>query len=265
MKSGKLELRIGIALIGLMVLFAVISAFYTPYDINFMDAAARLAPPSAAHLFGTDNLGRDIFSRAMTGTRFTLLVAMATVLSSAFIGTVLGLASGYIGGWPDEVMMRLIDAVSSYPGILIALIIVTVLPTGKYTIVVALCIMFVPSFTRIVRTGTLQYKNAEFVKNNKVFGVSDLRLLTVHILPNLFPLLLSSVVVGLSNAILAESSMSYLGLGIQPPAPSWGRMLYEAQSTIFKAPWYAIAPGLMIIVSIVGFNCLGEGIRKRYL
>ena len=102
-----------------MAVFAVISAFYTPYDINFMDAAARLAPPSAAHLFGTDNLGRDIFSRAMTGTRFTLLVAMATVLSSAFIGTVLGLASGYIGGWPDEVMMRLIDAVSSYPGILI--------------------------------------------------------------------------------------------------------------------------------------------------
>ncbi len=265
MKSGKLELRIGIVLIGLMAVFAVISAFYTPYDINFMDAAARLAPPSAQHLFGTDNLGRDIFSRAMTGTRFTLLVAMATVLSSAFIGTVLGLASGYIGGWPDEILMRLIDAVSSYPGILIALIIVTVLPTGKYTIVVALCIMFVPSFTRIVRTGTLQYKNAEFVKNNKVFGVSDLRLLTVHILPNLFPLLLSSVVVGLSNAILAESSMSYLGLGIQPPAPSWGRMLYEAQSTIFKAPWYAIAPGLMIIVSIVGFNCLGEGIRKRYL
>ena len=125
--------------------------------------------------------------------------------------------------------------------------------------------MFVPSFTRIVRTGTLQYKNANFVWSNKIFGDSDLRLLLVHIFPNIMPMLLSSIIIGLSNAILAESSMSYLGLGIQPPKPSWGRMLFEAQSYIFKAPWCALAPGLMIVVTIVGFNCIGEGLRKRYL
>ena len=265
MKKGTPELIIGGILTGAVIIIALVSIFYTPYDINAMDTTRRMAAPSLVHLFGTDNFGRDIFSRVMAGSRFTLLVAVATVLSSAFFGTVLGMISGYIGGFIDELIMRVIDAVNSYPGIMVALIIVTVLPYGNFTIVVALCIMFIPSFTRIVRTGVLQYKNADFVKNNRVFGVSDFRLLTVHILPNVFPLLLSSIVVGLSNAILAESGMSYLGLGIQPPTPSWGRMLFEAQSIIFKAPWYAIAPGLMIVVTIVGFHCIGEGLRKRYL
>ena len=181
------------------------------------------------------------------------------------IASILGLAAGYLGGAVDEIIMRLVDALSSFPGILIALIIVTVMESGKYTIILALTIMFLPSFTRIVRTGTLQVRDAGFVRSNRVFGDSGLRLLLVHIFPNTFPLLLSSIVVGFSNAILAESSMSYLGLGIQPPAPSWGRMLYEAQSIIFTAPWCALAPGLMIVVTIIGFNCIGEGIRKRYL
>ena len=264
-RSGRLELLIGCVLVAAILLLSLGSILYTPYDINFMDITSRMAPPSAHHLFGTDNMGRDIFSRAVTGGRFTLLVAVLTVLSSTLIGCVLGLFSGYAGGIIDEVIMRVIDAVSSFPGILIALIIVTVLDLGHFTIIIALCIMFVPSFTRIVRTGTLQYKDAVFVRSSKVFGASDLRLLLMHVFPNIFPLLLSSVIIGLSNAILAESGMSYLGLGIQPPTPSWGRMLYEAQSIIFKAPWYAIAPGLMIVFTIVGFNCIGEGIRKKYL
>ncbi len=264
MKKGNTELKIGLILISFIVLLALISFFYTPYDINAMDTSVRSQPPSLAHIAGTDNFGRDIFSRLMVGSRFTLLVAVATVLGSTVVGSILGLISGYVGGAVDEIIMRLIDAVNSFPGILIALIIVAVLDYGKLTIIPALCIMFVPSYTRIVRTGTLQYKNAEFVKNVRVFGASDLRLLVVHIFPNIFPLLLSSIVIGLSNAILAESSMSYLGLGIQPPTPSWGRMLNEAQSTIFKVPWYALAPGIMIVITIIGFNCLGEGLRKKY-
>lgn len=265
MKNGKLEFRAGFILTGVIVILALISFFYTPYDINAMDTMSRMQPPSLIHLFGTDNFGRDIFSRVMAGTRFTLLVAVATVAGSALAGTVLGMISGYVGGIVDEGIMRIIDTVNSFPGILIALIIVTVTEHGRFTIILALCIMFIPSFTRIVRTGTLQYRDADFIRSNKVFGDSDLRLLIVHILPNIFPLLLQSVVVGLSNAILAESGMSYLGLGIQPPTPSWGRMLYEAQSIIFRAPWYAIAPGFMIIITIMGFHCIGEGIRKRYL
>ncbi len=264
-KKGRTELIIGCILAGIVAALALLSLFWTPYDINFMDTAMRFTGPSAQHLFGTDSMGRDIFSRVIVGARFTLFVAGATVGSCTLISIVLGLVSGYAGGITDEIIMRLIDALNSFPGILIALIMVTVLHSGKYTIVPALCIMFVPSFTRIVRTGTLQYKNADFVKSNRIFGDSDLRLLLVHIFPNILPLLLSSVIVGLSNAILAEASMSYLGLGIQPPAPSWGRMLYEAQSVIFKAPWCALAPGLMIVVTIIGFNCIGEGLRKKYL
>lgn len=263
-KQGKWELRIGLILAGIVVFLALLSLVWTPYGINEMDKTARMAAPSLRHLFGTDNLGRDVFSRAIVGGRFTLLVAVGTVGSCTVISTALGLISGYVGGIVDEIIMRIIDAVNSFPGILIALVIVSVLQQGNYTIVIALCVMFIPSFTRIVRTGTLQYRDADFVRSSRVFGDSDLRLLLVHIFPNIVPLLLSSVIVGLSNAILAESGMSYLGLGIQPPTPSWGRMLYEAQSFLFRAPWCALAPGLMIVVSIVAFNCIGDGLKKRF-
>ncbi len=265
MKKGLTEIRIGCILTGFIIFLALLSLVYTPYDINLMDTSVRMQAPSLAHLFGTDNMGRDVFSRAITGARFTLMVAICTVAGCTLISSVLGLVSGYAGGIADEIIMRVIDAINSFPGILIALIIVTVMEHGRYTIIIALCIMFIPSFTRIVRTGTLQYKDAIFVKSNRIFGDSELRLALVHVFPNIFPILLSSVIVGLSNAILAEASMSYLGLGIQPPAPSWGRMLYEAQSIIFTAPWCALAPGLMIVITIVGFNCIGEGVRKRWL
>jgi len=264
MRKNSIDMKIGFIIIGIISLLAISSFFYTPYNIDEMNIAVRLTRPSLSHLFGTDNFGRDIFSRVMVGARFTILVAVTTVLGSASIGSVLGLISGYIGGFGDEIIMRIIDAVTSFPGILIALIMVTVLDNGKYTIILALCIMFIPSFTRIVRTGTLQYKESEFVKNIKVFGGSGFRILFIHIFPNVFPTLLSSIVIGLSNAILAESSMSYLGLGIQPPTPSWGRMLNEAQASLFYAPWFALAAGFMIMITVIGFNCIGEGIRKKY-
>jgi len=264
MRKYSIDMKIGFIIIGVIIFLAITSFFYTPYNIDEMNIAHRLMRPNLSHLFGTDNFGRDIFSRVMIGARFTILVAVTTVLGSATIGSVLGLISGYIGGIGDEIIMRIIDAVTSFPGIMIALIMVTVLDNGKYTIILALCIMFIPSFTRIVRTGTLQYKESEFVKNIKVFGGSGFRILFVHIFPNIFPTLLSSVVIGLSNAILAESSMSYLGLGIQPPTPSWGRMLSEAQGSLLYAPWFALATGLMIMITVIGFNCLGEGIRKKY-
>jgi len=256
------ELNLGIFLVSIVVLLALVSVLYTPYDINFMNTAERDLPPSLKHLAGTDRFGRDIFSRLMVGSRFTLLTALVTVATSSFLGTLLGLFSGYIGGLLDEAIMRLVDAVTSFPGILTALIIVTVLDYGKYTIILALCIMFIPSFTRIARMGVLQYKESEFVHYYRTFGASHIRILFVHILPNLRPMLLSSIIIGLSNAILAESSMSYLGLGIQPPAPSWGWMLGEAQNTIFRSPWYAVSVGFIIVITIAGFNFAGEGLRK---
>lgn len=263
--TGDAELRIGLVIVGFIVALGILSIFYTPFDVYEMNTSIRSQAPSLTHFFGTDNFGRDVFSRAMVGARFTLLVSVSTVLLAAVISIILGLVCGYAGGMLDEIVMRVIDAINSFPSILIALVMVSVLDYGKLTIIPALVIIFIPSFTRIVRTGTLQYKNADFVLSNKVFGDSDLRILFVHILPNIYPLLLSSIVIGLSNAILAESSMSYLGLGIQPPIPSWGRMLKEAQDILFSTPWAAIAPGLMIVIMIVGLNCIGEGIRKKYL
>ncbi len=262
MKKGSFELYLGTALVSLVLLLALVSTFYTPYGINDIDITARNCPPSPSHIAGTDNLGRDIFSRLMTGGRFTILVALSTVALSSLAGSILGMISGYFGGVLDEIIMRAVDALTSFPGILIALVVVTVLDWGKFTIILALVIMFTPSFTRIVRVGTLKYREAEFIQNCRVFGCSLPRILLMHIYPNVFPLLFPSIIVGLSNAILAESSMSYLGLGIQPPTPSWGWMLSEAQNMVFKSPWYAASTGSLIVLAVVGFNCLGEGLRR---
>ncbi|MCR5762331.1 MAG: ABC transporter permease [Treponema sp.] len=264
MKKISFNLVVGLFLICIVFSLAFVSVFFTPYKISEMNVYSRNLPPSINHLAGTDSLGRDIFSRLMVGARFTLLVALVTVTVSTFIGSVIGLISGYVGGIVDEIIMRLADVFSSFPGILTALVIVTVLNYGQYTIVIALCIMFIPSYVRIVRVGTLQYKKSEFIQNYLVYGASHFRLLFVHIYPNVFPLVFPSIIIGISNAILAESSMSYLGLGIQPPVPSWGWMLNEAQNSIFTAPWYAICTGLIIVITITGFNCLGEGFRNSY-
>jgi peptide/nickel transport system permease protein len=262
--NSNFDLTLGLGLIGFVLLLIVISLFFTPYNVDAMNVAQRLVSPGFPHLIGTDNFGRDVFSRIMAGAKFTLFVAVSTVCIGTFFGVNFGLAAGYFGGAVNECIMRLIDALNSFPGILLALVMVTVLGEGKYTIIVALGILFIPSFTRIIRSGTLQYKNSEFIKSAEVFGASPLRIMFVHILPNIYSSLLSAVVVGLSNAILAESSMSYLGLGIQPPTPSWGRMLFEAQAYLFNAPWIALAPGVMIMITVLGFNYIGEGIRKRY-
>lgn len=263
-KKSNFDIKLGFFITGGVIFLALVSLFYTPYNPYTMDTQQRLIEPSLTHILGTDNFGRDIFSRVITGARFTLLVAICTVSIGALIGTVLGLIAGYSGGIIDEIIMRLIDAINSFPAILLALVMVTVMNQGKYTIIIALSIIFIPSFTRIVRSGTLQYKNADFVKLVQMLGASKIRILFVHILPNLFPTLISAIVIGLSNAILAESGLSYLGLGIQPPIPSWGRMLYEAQTYLFYAPINAISSGLFIMITVLGFNFLGEGIRKKY-
>ncbi|MDR0917155.1 MAG: ABC transporter permease [Oscillospiraceae bacterium] len=258
------EFKIGAVFTGIILALMLISLIYTPYDPYemSMNIADKLNKPSAAHWLGTDNFGRDILSRLMAGIKHTMLVAVSTVSISLTTGVLLGLIAGYFGKALDEVIMRVMDAVSSFPGILLALVMVTVMHQGRYTIIIPLSILFIPSFTRIARGGLLQYKSADFVNNAKVFGASRLRIIFVHILPNVYPSLLSSLVLGLSNAIMAESGMSYLGLGLQPPIPSWGRILSEAQAQLFIAPWYAVVSGLFIIFTVVGLNFLGEGIRK---
>lgn len=256
------DLAIGITLTSLTMLLMIVGFFYTPYNSEAINHLQVFHQPSLSHPFGTDNFGRDILSRVMIGARYTMLVAVCTVFFSTISGIVLGLISGYLGGVIDEVVMRIIDALMSFPSILLALMLITVLGQGLGPLILALGIIFIPSFSRIVRSCTLQYKEQEFIKSGKVMGASSLRLMFVHILPNVYPTLLSAVTIGFSNAILAEAGMSFLGFGIQPPIPSWGRMLFESQTFLFNAAWCAIFPGIAIMITVLGFNFLGEALRK---
>lgn len=254
-------LRLGAILVGLVCAASLLSLFWTPHDPYLIDAAQRFLPPSPQHWFGTDNFGRDNLSRAVTGARYSLFVACATVALSGAAGTALGLLAGFSGGFLDGIVLRLTDALSSFPSVLTALVAVTVFGGGKYAVIPALAIAFLPSFLRLSRTGTMRLKNREYIAGAYLLGATKTRILFFHLLPNLLPTLVPAVVVGLSNAILAESGLSYLGLGIQPPTPSWGRMLFEGQSYLFQAPWETLSAGLMMVVTVLGFHCLGEGIQ----
>jgi len=258
------ELLIGAGIGLVIIVMSLLSLFWVPYDYYSMDPENRLLSPNSRHFFGTDNFGRDIFSRIMAGGRNSLLLAICTVVCSAAAGCILGLLSGYLGGITEAVIMRIIDTISSFPGLLIALLMVAVLDNGRFTLFIALFILFIPGYTRVMRTGAMRYRNTGFIEAEKIIGAGYFRITFIHILPNLASPLLSASVLGLSNAILAEAAMSYLGMGIQPPEPSWGRMLYESQPFFFTAPWYALAPGIFIMLTVVAFHLLGESIRRRF-
>jgi peptide/nickel transport system permease protein len=198
----------------------------------------------------------------MKGAGTTFLVALGTVLIGTVFGVLIGAFTGYFGGTIDEILMRIIDAVFAFPSILLALVFISLLGTGTYQVVIALGIAFIPSFSRIVRSEFLKYKNMDYVKNARLQGASHLRIMFVHILPNTVSVLLSSIMIGFNNAVLAEAGMSFLGIGVQPPAPSLGRMLSEAQSFLFRVPNYALGPGCAIILMVLGFSLLSDGLKK---
>jgi peptide/nickel transport system permease protein len=251
---------VGLVITGVMLLVILIGAFWTPYDPNAMDGSARMAAPSLRHWLGTDNFGRDIFSRVIQGAGATFVIAAATVAIGLTAGLVIGGLTGYYGGWVDEVLMRINDSITAFPSILLALVFIAIFGSGKYQIILALGILFVPSFARIVRTEVAKQKNLDYVQSARLMGAGDMRILFVHIMPNIVPTILSTVAIGFNNAVLAEASMSYLGVGVQPPDPSLGRMLNEAQSYLMSAPWYALSAGVAIILLVLGFGLLSEGL-----
>lgn len=262
-KSRNYNFIIGGVITGLVLLFVLIGLIHTPYDPEAMDSANRLAGVSWKHLMGCDNFGRDILSRVMVGSGTTFGVACATVFIGVFFGILIGAFTGYYGGVVDEILMRIVDAMLAFPSILLALVIIGLFGPGKYNVILALGIAFVPSFARIVRSEFIRCRNMDYVQSAKLAGAGDLRIMFVHILPNTFPVLLSSVMIGFNNAVLAEAGMSYLGIGVMPPDASLGRMLSEAQGYIFNAPGYAIFPGIVLILMILGFSLLSDGISKR--
>lgn len=262
-KKNNFNLIVGSIITGMVILIVLIGIIHTPYDPNKMNAALKNIGPSLLHPFGTDNFGRDILSRVMDGAGTTFFIALATVTIGVFFGTLLGAVTGYFGGWVDEILMRLNDGLTSFPSILLALVFVSIMGSGTYNIVFALGIIFIPSFARVVRSEFILLKEMDFVKNAKLMGAGNIRIMFVHILPNTKPILLPAIMIGFNNAVLAEAGMSYLGLGVQPPEASLGRMLSEAQSFLFSSPWYAITTGFMIVFTVLGVSLLSGGIANE--
>ena len=256
-------LTAGVVITAVFAVLMLIGFIHTPYSPNAMNASEKFMAPSRSHIMGTDNFGRDIFSRVLKGISMTGLVAVSTVAIGGSIGTVIGAVTGYYGGIVDEVIMRINDALNGFPSILLALVIVSIAGPGKYNVIMALGILFIPSFARIVRSEYISLKERDFVKSARLMGAGNLRIIFRHIFPNVLPTLFVTITIGFNNAVLAEAGLSYLGIGIQPPDASLGSMLSDAQSFLFTAPWYAVMPGMTIVLFVLGFSLLAEGIREK--
>lgn len=263
MKKYNWYLIVGLILTACMLAFIAVGFFWTPYDPPALSAPDRNAPPSAAHPFGCDQMGRDILSRTLEGAGSTLTIALAVLAAGAVCGMLIGALCGYYGGVADALVMRLCDAVAAFPSVLLALVVLAVTGPGKYNVIAALGVLFIPSFARLVRGEFLKYRDRDFVKAARLMGVPAPRIIFVHILPNLWPTLLSGLTIGFNNAVLAEASMSYLGVGVNPGEPSLGYMLKEAQGFLFTLPWYTAFPALTVVLLILGVGLVGEGIRER--
>lgn len=253
----------GMIMTGIAVMLGVTGFFWTPYSTTAMSASERFAGPSLRHIFGTDNFGRDIFSRVMQGLGTTIGVSSLVVLFSGAMGILLGAFTGYFGGVADEIVMRITDALNGFPSILLTLVIISLLGTGRQNVIISLGLVFVPGYVRIVRGEFIRLRDADYIKRARMMGTGKFRILFIHILPNIFSVFWVSVMIGFNNAILAESGMSYLGIGVQPPDASLGNMLSDAQGYLQSAPWYAMAPGLTIVWVVLGFSLFSEGIRRR--
>lgn len=259
-KYGKLNKRLlfGIILLTVVALPVIVSVFWTAYDPNEVNYSEMFLKPSMKHLFGTDDYGRDIYTRVMLGAVTTFGIAVFTVIMGAAIGTLIGALTGYFGGIVDEILMRFNDSLASFPSILLALVVVSLMEKGTWAICIALGLVFIPSFARIMRAEFLKERNKDYVLNARLMGASHLRVIFIHIFPNTLPILFSAMLVGVNNAVLAEAGLSYLGLGVQPPDPSLGRMLSEAKTFLFSAPWYEIFPCLLMILFILGLTIISD-------
>ncbi|MCR5725832.1 MAG: ATP-binding cassette domain-containing protein [Lachnospiraceae bacterium] len=260
LKYNKRNYRLifGFILVLLAVGPVLLSCVFTNYDPNEVNYSEMLKAPSASHIFGTDDFGRDIYTRVMKGAGTTFGISLFTVAFGAFFGTVVGALTGYFGGIVDEILMRVNDTLASFPSILLALVVVSLLDKGTWNICIALGLVFIPSFARIMRSEYIKERNKDYVLNARLMGASHIRVIFKHIFPNTLPILFSAILVGINNAVLAEAGLSYLGLGVQPPDPSLGRMLSEAKTFLLSAPWYEIFPCLLMIIFILGLTIVSD-------
>ncbi|MDM4761499.1 ABC transporter permease [Galbitalea sp. SE-J8] len=251
----------GLAVLLALVLVAALGPVIAPYGVNATDVLGALRPPSPAHWFGTDDLGRDILSRVMLAARVSLQVAVVSVAFALVVGTAVGLISGYLGGWVDTVLMRAVDVMFAFPVLLLALAIVAILGPGLTTAMLAIGVVYTPIFARVTRASTLSVTEEPYVKASQAMGTRRSRILVRHILPNISGPIIVQTSLSLAFAILSEAALSFLGLGVQPPQPSWGRMLFDAQGFLGSAWWMSVFPGAAIFVTVLAFNLVGDGLR----
>lgn len=247
-------------LIILMTLAAILAPNLTPYDENSMDLMHRLSPPSAEHLLGTDEGGRDELTRLLYGARVSLLIGVVPTLLSLILGSVLGVMAGYRGGITDVIIMRAADVTLAFPSMLLAMVIMYSLGGGLVNVFLTLTLVNWANVARVVRSQTLKLKNSEFVEAARIIGVSEGKIMRRHILPNCLPTLLVLFTLNVPESILTESSLSFLGLGIQPPNASWGLMINTGRQYLYNAPWLCFVPGAAIMLVVLAFNFLGNGL-----
>ena len=257
------QLAAGIVLEAVFLCLLAAGFFALPHDPFAMNAAQKLRPPSALHLFGTDNLGRDVFSRTLVALRYTLLFSLAPLALSMSAGIAAGLALSASPRIAQQCAMRLLDAVNAIPTALLALVLSAVFAKGSAPLIMTLAVVFFPSFVRIARNEAAKIQSLDYIQRARVQGASAARILFVHILPNCAPALIAAAVIVLTNSIILESVLSYLGLGIQPPVPSLGRMVFDAQAFLSNAAWGAFFPGAAIALLAAGFHYIGEGILRQ--
>lgn len=251
----------GAVIVAILILTAIFGPILAATDPRAMDFTAQFAPPSIQHLMGTDNFGRDVFTRIVYGARVSLQVGIISVSLATIVGTLLGMVAGYSNRILDEVIMRLMDIIFAFPAILLAIAILAALGKGIENAMVAIGIVYVPIFARIARGQVLSVREEEFVEVAEALGASRTRIMFSHILPNILSPIIVEISLSLSFAILAEAALSFFGLGTQPPDPSWGNMLAEGRAYMQQSVWLGIFPGLAIMLTVMGFNFLGDGLR----
>jgi peptide/nickel transport system permease protein len=259
---GKPLLVFGLILLLLFTAAAALAPVVAPYSPTEQDLQRDLLPPQLHHPLGTDKLGRDLFSRLLHGARVSFLVGVATVSVSLLIGVLAGSLAGYLGGWVDQLVMRLIDILMAFPGILLAIAFTAVLGPGLHHVVIALCLIGWTGYSRLVRGEILVLREQEFIQAARALGCSPARIILRHVIPNLLPPLLIQATFGMGAAITGEGGLSFLGLGAQPPTPSWGSMLNEGRQFILVAPHLTAFPGLAIMLTVLGLNLAGDGLRE---
>lgn len=252
---------IGLVVLGLFFAMAILGPFLCQYDPLAQDTTIIDQGPNLAHWFGTDYLGRDVFTRIVYGARVSLFISFTGVVSGSFIGIILGVCAGYYGKWVDAVISRMIDVMLAFPGLLLAIVIVAILGSGTHNTIVAIAVFAIPSIARMVRGVVITNKDAQYIGAAKVMGEPNWKIIFTHIIPNSVSQIIVNITLNLGTAILTSSSLSFLGLGVQPPSPEWGAMLNKAKDVLRVNPWEAIFPGLAITLVVMSFSLVGDGLR----